>query len=441
MILKSLGLSQLTYHLMTLHADEKLLKHVDKFAMEFIWGGPHRSKIKRSVMIQSYEKGGVKAPCIYSIDDSLKFGWAKRLLDPKKTKWCGILDLKVKKYGGIKYLLKCNFDVANIIKTVKLDEFYQKILTIYADNAQPCKQPNSAQKYRSQIINNNKEIKAGRKCFQLMELKEKEADQIHNFLDKEGKPFGYQDMKAKYRLEKLDFMTHCQIISSIPKHWKFDMYLEKTAMIEEPDLHVNRKFVKNSLILQRKEEPTALQKWDQIIGTKDDEYWEKTFSAIRAITKETKLQQFQFKIVHRILATNSKLFKYKIADTPMCYLCPNTEDTLEHALFECPTVHRFWHTIMEQFCDKEHLENIDPTLEGVLLARVSNNQADRKYFFIALHAKYYIYVTRRDKKQINYTAFKEILKKKLQIHTMSYPSKLQQDQFKQTWQHWLPTEP
>jgi hypothetical protein len=58
------------------------------------------------------------------------------------------------------------------------------------------------------------------------------------------------------------------------------------------------------------------------------------FVSIKRTTKEAKLQDVQFKLLHNIYPTNSNLFKWKIRDSDKCLKC-NVKDDLRHCLFEC----------------------------------------------------------------------------------------------------------
>ena len=47
-------------------------------------------------------------------------------------------------------------------------------------------------------------------------------------------------------------------------------------------------------------------------------------------TREIKLTMFQYKIIHRILPTNSLLHKMKKVASPSCPFCPSERQTLWH---------------------------------------------------------------------------------------------------------------
>ena len=50
-------------------------------------------------------------------------------------------------------------------------------------------------------------------------------------------------------------------------------------------------------------------------------------------TLESKLREFQFKILNRIVFTNEKLFRFGMADSPSCAFCQTEVESVEHLLF------------------------------------------------------------------------------------------------------------
>ena len=58
-------------------------------------------------------------------------------------------------------------------------------------------------------------------------------------------------------------------------------------------------------------------------------------------TIDMRTRAFQLKILHRILFTNSALFKMKISTTPLCTFCGLESETLEHLFLDCEYVKSF----------------------------------------------------------------------------------------------------
>ena len=52
------------------------------------------------------------------------------------------------------------------------------------------------------------------------------------------------------------------------------------------------------------------------------------------ITRDNKLRQFYFKLLHRILVTNKELKCFGITDCVKCAMC-GENDSIEHAFLEC----------------------------------------------------------------------------------------------------------
>ena len=54
------------------------------------------------------------------------------------------------------------------------------------------------------------------------------------------------------------------------------------------------------------------------------------------------LNWFKFKLLHRILPTNNNVHKKGLVNSPLCYLCQHTLETIEHISAECFIVRDIW---------------------------------------------------------------------------------------------------
>ena len=79
-VIKSLAASQLTCILALLVTNHKIIKEINGIFYSFLWNNKG-DKIKRSVMINNYESGGLKMVDIFSCNKSLKTTWIKKYLD------------------------------------------------------------------------------------------------------------------------------------------------------------------------------------------------------------------------------------------------------------------------------------------------------------------------------------------------------------------------
>ena len=108
------------------------------------------------------------------------------------------------------------------------------------------------------------------------------------------------------------------------------------------------------------------------------------------ITNDVKVQWFQYRITHRILGTNSLLNKMKITNDPLCSLCKQSDETLEHLFWEC----QISKTIIDEMLPRQSFPFIDKTtfLLGYLTKSAStiNN--------VILFLKLYLYKCKTKKK-------------------------------------------
>ena len=84
---------------------------------------------------------------------------------------------------------------------------------------------------------------------------------------------------------------------------------------------------KNSTHPQKSQE-----KWvkDCALEVVEDLSWRSIYLLPRLCSISTRIRNFQFKFLHRRVATNTFLFKVGISDTALCYLCKTDKETLIH---------------------------------------------------------------------------------------------------------------
>ena len=74
------------------------------------------------------------------------------------------------------------------------------------------------------------------------------------------------------------------------------------------------------------------------LNIQDNFGWEFVFDLPFYLTKYSKLQWFQFKIVHRIIETNHLLSKMGLKEHDYCSFCNQYPETIEHLFWDCTHV-------------------------------------------------------------------------------------------------------
>ena len=75
--------------------------------------------------------------------------------------------------------------------------------------------------------------------------------------------------------------------------------------------------------------------------------WRSRYGLAFLRTRESKLRTFQFKFLHRRIATNSHLFKVGITSDNLCSFCKEHSETMMHLFWECTFVQAFWNGIKQ----------------------------------------------------------------------------------------------
>ena len=88
--------------------------------------------------------------------------------------------------------------------------------------------------------------------------------------------------------------------------------------------------------------PKAIVKWvESNVNISFD--WRTVFKLPYRVTNYTKIQYFQFRLLHRIIGVNSFLFRLHLINSPLCSFCNLENETIEHLFWDCPIVSNFWH--------------------------------------------------------------------------------------------------
>ena len=234
--------------------------------------------------------------------------------------------------GGLNFLLKCNYDTKYF---PQLPAFYKNILKFF----QELKILYGYDQESDVVLYNNKEI-----------LVDETPVYLSNWMKEDGSYLSFQEFKGKFSC-KTNFLQYFQIISAIP-----DRLRSKARQIESVNnqfftsndhlFHLNGNFTLNLDKAKSRDFYNLLiakihtggqagpKRWSEILSL-NDEKWAKIFKSIRKLCKETKLKEFQFKFIHRIVVTKRELFKYGIKTDEECCFC-GEKDSIDHTFIHCP---------------------------------------------------------------------------------------------------------
>lgn len=373
-VIKSLALPILIQSLTVLpNPPDDKIKEIQNIFFSFLWSGKP-DKIKRKVMIGLFENGGLKMPDIRSFCYSLKMTWINKLLDPLNiSPWKTLLIDQYNRLGADKIWLMTPDGIQKI--SSNFNNFWKDILLNW--NILNTVTNGTAEGIMKQSIWLNKSLKINNKTVFYQRWVESGVFFIGDLLDENSNFFTLKEFCEKYNLN-INFLEYHSLLHMIPKDWK------NLITTSEKITHISNdkfEFIKNNkkscqffykkFLSMYTERPTKQEdKMCKELGT-HIENWDFIYSLPFCCTKNNKFSMFQFKILHRTLATNALLQKYGLKETNLCSFCNETKETISHLFWECMLVRNLWLEIAALFLVENNLTLI-LNVENIVLVKKSD---------------------------------------------------------------------
>ena len=331
------------YPASVLHTPQEILEEIDNLFFEFIWPNK-KHHVKKKVLIQGIEEGGLKMPDIFSMVKAIKLMWVKRLLT-KDNNFTHIAKRNCKIPDFHQYF---SHNMSQIYLESQPSRFYSQILDYWDE----VKEIDLAKMSTNEILNeklcNNKYILSDNKPFTNSKLSTNNINKIKDILKPDF------SLKQPRELNTLTTIEYNQLISAIPKAWKAKLKSEKNKITFKPVgelevkiglqykhiINVKCKDLYWHFINKTYTTPTAVMKWEELYYYVNFN-WKHIFTLPYETTSETSLQSMQHQIINRYFPCNAFIRTFDTQQTELCVLC-NVEDSLEHYFFHCSFVKQLW---------------------------------------------------------------------------------------------------
>jgi hypothetical protein len=401
LVANTLFMSQLLYVGSCMYTPLWVIQQYKEIVTRFIWNNKP-PKVKYTAMINSIAEGGLNLHDLESKLKSIKLGWIKKLYDK---------DLKAPWKANIEQHF--NSPIIEIIKSnMKFDDFPKFNDKFYNDMWQTWselhyKQPENISEVCNQRICNNSSIRVNCKPIFKKEWNDKHLKFIRDIITDNGTFLSEKNINSKYNLN-IQTLEYNSLKSAIPSKWKKilkDKKLEIKDIVVENECQLNlNKMTKQimdittkeaykMLLASKSQRPTSEKKWRETeLLQIDEDDWPNIYECAFKLTTDTKLQTFQFKITHRILACKENLYTWKIKENNKCNFCESEIDTLEHHLVMCNETLEFWNQIRRWW---KSVTGTNFTV-GIydLIFGLPNENKDKiinQFNFLLLLARFYIY--------------------------------------------------
>ncbi len=127
-ILKQLALPKILFSASVLPIPKNIIKHINTLFYLFIWGMTDR--VKRNVLINDVDKGGIRMIDIQSMFDAVKAAWIPRLVNAEEDDLWNMIAKYYLRYNMYdNFILKCNFVCKDSFTWLyDIPPFYQEVL-------------------------------------------------------------------------------------------------------------------------------------------------------------------------------------------------------------------------------------------------------------------------------------------------------------------------
>ena len=168
----------------------------------------------------------------------------------------------------------------------------------------------------------------------------------------------FAQLKGKYTLSDTHFFRYLQIRDFTRKNIPYFQSLPApielyTLLTRPPD---SKKLTSRFVDLFTSLNPTSSQHlkeaWEKDLALSiSDNDWESYLGDIHKCSINSRHQLIQFKVVHRLHYSCTKLHSFYPSVSPICSKCQSAEGTLGHLFWFCPKLNQFWSDIFKCFSE------------------------------------------------------------------------------------------
>ena len=417
-VIKSLALPIIIQSLTVLPTPPNHIIHrLQQIFFKFLWNDKP-DKIKRNVVINEYEKGGLKMPHVLSFCYSLKMSWINKLLDPLNVPpWKTLLIEEYEKFGAENLWLMPGYCIKNI--SSHFNVFWKDIFHIWSILCE--ESTDTAQGILSQPIWFNKNLKINNSTVFYPSWSNAGVFFINDLLNDNNRFMTLEEFRDSYHLN-VNFIQFHSVLSMIPKTWK-NLILQSVKLdyVTSNNLEYIKRNQKSSQFFYKKflalvsEEPLKQQeRWSDELNIEIDN-WDQFYQIPYLCTKSKKYIIFQYKILNRILSTNNYLMKCNLKETSLCTFCNETRETLIHIFWDCSIVKSLWLEFAD-FVFSECNLTFPVSAKNIILGSENSNTLVN---LLIILIKYFIYSCRLDGSLPNMNGIKKFIKNSYKIEKMS----------------------
>ena len=289
-------------------------------------------------------------------DQSLKFSWVKDILSDSFIESVGYHNIHPQLREEI---WECNLNTKDIGRLKIKNTFWESVMIAWCElNYRKFVPPDEIM---YEYLWYNSHIRRADQPFIIKELWQKGLSYFHQLTNYEGKLKNASQIADEFGVNILDVNS---ILASIPQEWRKTTFMltdpwEMTTLYQKVvDMKRPTSYAYGQLARRRGAISICYNKWSETLEPLTLEDVEKAFRNINKHTNYTKLRSFQFRLLHKALIFNDRLFHFKVVDSPLCTNCNKQKESVFHFFCECEYAQKLWSEV-NNFCLDEFKESFD----------------------------------------------------------------------------------
>lgn len=374
--------------------------------------------------------GGLRLVDLFKRQNALKIQWAMVIQQDPFWEYVASLYLG---QDNIELVWSCNLNTEDIDDVIQTSSFWKQVL--YAWCLYNFNEPTTVEQIQGQILWNNSFIKINQKVVCNMGAWRGGLKYVSDLLSDQGLFLTHDQLRIKYG-EVLTWYQHVQIISAIPHTWKEQIIrcahldpditdnIQKICLLAKVSATVYTRLIQDQTLLESKR-----LIWERRLTCQiTQKEFLKLFKNLVKPTVNTKLRDFQYRLLHNVVVTNHNLNVWGMKENDSCTFCNNSKEHTLHLFWQCHKVQALWKLVQDyvQLNTRSQLESILIWNEQNVMFNLVHPKPGHIINLIVLIVKQFIYKTRCLDARLSFQALEnEIeLTKKIEYNIAKQKGKL-----------------
>ena len=379
--------------------DKKFYNTYQKMIRKFFWQGK-KAKISYTRLTLDYEQGGLKLLSLDWMCKALQSKWVQN----DRLRPNGLFTEFRKQLVNIdaETFWQINIHKKDIKKWFDKDNFVTDVCQAWSEINYYV--PKSKENIIRQVIWFNSNLKVNEQPLWLKDWYKCGLNTVGQLFDK-GKPKKMEQIWNEFS-KRINIIDYYKVLKAIPKEWSKILALNLIIKNEMSGYDVVKENVKCCSIVykklrDKKEGYSCRSTWEKILGVEiSDKRWEGLYRNCIRLTDSTKLRFFQFRVINRYLTTNVDIARWDKDVSPMCSLCLEKPETIDHLLVKCQKSQQLW-SALKRWLDNFCFIKFDMDCKEILFGEYKDAFPDLVNT-ITLITKQYIYARKCLGKNLNF---------------------------------------